>query len=158
MTNRQTKLAYCAGILDGEGSIGVQIAKPNKTRKTNSYRVRVRVAMCDIGAITLLQELFGGSIKTRQPKNLRHRMSYDWIVRSLRAKDALTEMLPYLIIKRERAQIAIELIDRVSSNRVTITRKKIRQTSDQEVGIRHDLYTRIFKLNERVKYNTVVPK
>lgn len=153
---RSHKLAYIAGIFDGEGSIGVSIARPKGARKTNSYRVRMRVSMCDDRAIILLQELFGGKIKTHQPSNPKHKLQYDWMLRSWDARQALKELLPFLVIKKERAEVAIMLIERVSASNVKFSQKKIARTSKGELSIRHSLYEKIFKLNDRTKKNILV--
>ena len=40
-------LAYTAGLIDGEGHIGCSVAQPGGARRTPSFRIRAKIAMCD---------------------------------------------------------------------------------------------------------------
>jgi len=102
---RATDLAYLAGIMDGEGSINTQhVAKHKYT-----FIVRIQVSMCDIGAIALLSQLFGGKIITRAKRSKGGRQVFQWALNSKNAANVLELLLPYLIVKRERALNAIAL-------------------------------------------------
>jgi hypothetical protein len=150
METTNEKLAYCGGIMDGEGSIGVQVAKVGGFRRTPSFRIRLRVAMCDKEAVFLYKELFGGKVRYVKKKNIKHRSVYEWNLRSFNAVSALKELLPYLLVKKERAILAIELGERVSSNKMTTKGIfGLVRTPNEEVEIRRSLYLKIKKLNER---------
>mgnify|MGYP001580769596 CR=1 FL=1 len=143
--DRQLKLSYAAGIIDGEGSIDCCVSPVRGTRKNPSHRIRVKVSMCDMDSIVVLQELFGGKAPIRLRSHLlrNQRPIFEWCIRSFRAVSALNEMLPYLRLKRRKALVAIELGKRVSSN------SHGRVISFGELDERTKLYQRLRNMNGR---------
>jgi hypothetical protein len=100
-----TDLAYAAGIIDGEGCLGIY---PRKNR--NCYATVIKVEMCETACLDFLQELFGGYRNAaRRPGFPTHRICHQWACQSKLAADCATLVLPYLRIKREQAQNIIEL-------------------------------------------------
>ena len=94
----QTTLAYLAGIIDGEGSIGVYKAN-------NSHKVVVTVKMCDPEAVGEIHEYFGGSASGYQGTNA-------YVFRVYLAADSAYQFLKvirkFLRVKAEQADWAIE--------------------------------------------------
>jgi hypothetical protein len=76
-------LAYIAGIIDGEGSIGINKIKNYNGTNTTYYRLLVQVCMVE-GCIP------------------------QWLCDAFGAVSFLKVILPYLKIKKEQAEIAIE--------------------------------------------------
>ncbi len=102
------ELAYTAGIIDGEGSIAIyNMSMPPHTGK-RTHALRVRVGMCDMGIPHWLQLRFGGSVSKSKPKNPRHLMVYTWTLSTKAAGGFLQSILPYLKLKQEQAELAIE--------------------------------------------------
>ena len=96
---RDTDWAYLAGIIDGEGTMGVYRRQP-----------RVVVAMCTEQPVLWIHETFGGRLKlARRVRNPDARegleIRYTWGVYS-RAYvwEILDGCLPYLILKRKKAE------------------------------------------------------
>jgi hypothetical protein len=121
MTFSPTDLAYCAGIIDGEGSIGIYRRLERRT-----YRITVAVAMCETEAVTLLCELFGGSIAVgcRTDRD-KHRPQYAWHAAASMGALCLREILPYLRIKKAQAVNALRLqeLNTEIRNSTTLQRK-----------------------------------
>ena len=53
-------LAYAAGIVDGEGYIGIRKGKPTASRINFSYDLMVAIAMTDKEIIEWFHDNFGG--------------------------------------------------------------------------------------------------
>lgn len=98
----QNKIAYLAGLLDGDGTIQV----------TPAGHLRIRIGMTDRRTITWLYETFGGTIQTsRTPKG---RPFYYWVIgQGYGAVYLLLLTIPFLITKRKRAVIALEYMIRL---------------------------------------------
>ena len=104
---RDTDLAYYAGLFDGEGAITLhptQISTPNQ-RKT--YFLSLHVTFTDEEPILELQTAFGGNLFTYEGSK-NNKTAYRWVVTRNKAQDFLAAILPYLRIKRHRAELALE--------------------------------------------------
>lgn len=101
------QLAYCAGLIDGEGSIGVY---PNNC--TRRYAATVRLAMNGLDGVERVYRVFGvGNIRSyvRRPPRGRY---FCWSIgRQSDVAAVLTALYPYLIVKRREAQLALRFID-----------------------------------------------
>lgn len=105
MTHNEA-LAYIAGIIDGEGCIS-----SCRNNAGGTYRIRVMVVMCDSEAIEFGQLFFGGKIWARSSIDNR-RQAYIWTV-SKREDQLffLNSIYPYLRVKRDQAEIALEWLN-----------------------------------------------
>jgi hypothetical protein len=92
---KQTDWAYLAGIIDGEGSIGIYKGQP-----------RIVVAMRSKQPCLWIYLTFGGCWKRRLVKELgEHRVRYTWGVYSKdKVRKILEGCLPYLKTKRSKAK------------------------------------------------------
>lgn len=150
MENRLFLLSYCAGIIDGEGSVDVSVSYPKGARKTPSFRIRLKVSMCSKLCIEVLQGLFGGEAPIRTRKNPNHRPVFEWSIRSQNACNALKELEPFLVLKKPQAILAIKLAGLVSQ--YPTTSKGIfgfRKNTPEQVLERTLLYDEIRNLNRR---------
>lgn len=99
--DRSQWLAWAAGIIDGEGCIFFN-------KQKNSFTLRVEVVQLDPRMPRKLEELFGGNVKFKAKRPQPHwRPIYVWYVCAQRAANVLMEILPWLIVKREQAELAI---------------------------------------------------
>ena len=99
------KLAYLAGFFDGEGCIYI----PRARKKGNMFfNLEISFTGSDIAPLLFAQEAFQGQISTsthdRPDRKDVHRLR----IRSNQARVALEEMLPLLIVKKQRAVLGIE--------------------------------------------------
>jgi hypothetical protein len=104
-------LAYLAGVIDSDGYISTQ-------RTHHSERI---YTACKVGIAGTRRQphdlaalLFGGNVSRYEPKNPRHRAQYQWSRCGLSAYDVILAIRPYLRIKREHADLALELQDVVA--------------------------------------------
>lgn len=93
---------YAAGLIDGEGYIGIQ-------ETGGSFQVRLKVAMSDKGrpAVDHMSRLYGGNIYETTRKDPRQRDTCTWTLTGEKAATVIREIKPWLIVKREPAEIAL---------------------------------------------------
>lgn len=105
--------AYLAGIIDGEGYIGITRSKTSVSAKGCkrgvSYRLLVCVKMVNPSALYFAQDVTGlGRVKNGTPRqNPKHRNVFTWEVWSRQAASMLKQLKPYLLVKAEQADCAI---------------------------------------------------
>jgi hypothetical protein len=98
--------AYLAGLFDGEGCVVItNTALPNRA---DSYCLRVFLTMVDREGPGLFHARFGGNFYEKQPANPRHRRQYTWQTSGKIAGAALEAMRPYLRVKRDQVELALE--------------------------------------------------
>ena len=106
--------SYIAGIIDGEGHIEIGLGKVGVSKQTR-WSVSVVVANTHFGLLEWMQRRLPGSyINTRQRRNPKPQWRPIWSLRIHRrgsVRALLTQILPYLVVKRERAMEAIAAID-----------------------------------------------
>ncbi len=97
MTMGKTKLAYTAGVVDGEGCIyiGKTNAKdPQSDRKY--YHMEVTVGNTNEWLIQWLKFNFGGKTYVKHPTLKNSKVSFTWVLSSNKAAEFLKLILPYL--------------------------------------------------------------
>lgn len=135
-------LSYIAGIIDGEGCISICSTNPSKETQTPSHWCLINVTNTDYRLISYLQSYFkAGSISTRKSKGNR-KEAYSWVVNGSNAMRVAEELLPYLLLKKEQAELLIELQKHKNL-------KKYRKTPADVLNYRRDLESRIRLLNYR---------
>jgi hypothetical protein len=92
------ELGWIAGIIDGEGSLGVTTSGP--------VRFRLRVVMTDKPAIDRLQQLLSGTIRV-EPQRPPRRISWCWYCRQRDLRTVLMAIRPYLVVKRFEADAVL---------------------------------------------------
>ena len=114
-----TERAYVAGIIDGEG--WVEFSYRNRLRKdrkgTPPYRtliVRMEVPQVDGRLIDYLMETTaeGNRDIKRYPKHPTYKDQHRWRLSHHAVYRVLKQIYPYLIVKREKAQLVIKHYDK----------------------------------------------
>lgn len=113
----QLRLAYFAGLFDGEGWICITRTRPDKGRKLPSYSLNVGVANTHRGVMDEFRSAFGGRIDTRIDKD-GYAPCHHWSASMKTIELFLQAMLPHLLIKREQALIALEFRKSITSIRM----------------------------------------
>jgi hypothetical protein len=106
------KIAYLAGLVDGEGYIGIKKTKPykNLTGCVNpSYHERIQIRMVAEPAIKLFTEVFGGWYYKEKPHCNNGRPLYCYQSSDKKASEILSILLPYLLVKKESAITVLHL-------------------------------------------------
>lgn len=138
---KRTERAYWAGIVDGEGYIGIYpIMGRWKDKIYKHYRAVIKVASTDQQIITDIQKAFGGHITFRKGTD-NHKDSWQWaIAHKKNVRQMLNLIYPYLRIKKKQADIMFKYID--------IKWQEIRPSFSQ---YRQDKYNLMVKLYEELK-------
>lgn len=104
-------IVWVAGFFDGEGSVFVEIAKSKNTRRGVRNLLTVSVTQTSLPCLNLIKQHFGGSILAIT-KDRRHSMNnsvcYMWRVRSKDAIAFLEIIAPYVVVKKEQVELALQ--------------------------------------------------
>lgn len=105
----ETEAAYLAGLIDGEGYIGIKKHKAYRSqgRRSPGYHARIQVRMVDEPAIAFLAETLGGRYYREKPHSKRGRPLYCYQASDAKAEHVLRTLLPFLRVKRLNAETAL---------------------------------------------------
>lgn len=96
------KLAYAAALIDGEGCINISL-------HNQGFVVQIKVAMKDPGAITFMNENFGGNVTKYMQKNWGE--MFQWSTSGKKCKELLLGIAPFLQVKKQQAEVALCFIE-----------------------------------------------
>lgn len=137
---KDTDWAYLAGFLDADGSIAI-----DKTRRSKGgswcWAVKIHITNSHRDTLEWLVTVLDGSIylvNKQAPKH--HRTMWRWVVFGRAAGPLLFNMLPYLRVKKKRAEIALRFIE-------TITNKG--RLSEEDKQLRLYLSAQLTQMNRR---------
>ncbi len=136
-------IIWSAGFLDGEGTISLK----RIIRKGRIYHqpyMSCGQTIKGIKAIEKLQELFSGSISSWHQKG-NNLDTVEWRVVSREALNCAKRILPYLILKREQAELIIEFY------KLVLKREKQYRLTDMDYQKRDELFVQFRKLNVKGK-------
>jgi hypothetical protein len=132
--------AYLAGLFDGEGCITIYERRITTKRKMSPYSLRLNLSSTHSGVIQWLHQRFGGWVYAYDNRQYKQTaIGFRWHSAARHAAYLLEAMLPYLIIKKPEAEIAIAFQQRVEAykaNRPFLRRSYGTQLSDEEDAIR----------------------
>lgn len=92
---------YWAGFFDGDGTVTT----------ADHHKPRVSVTNTDLAILEALRRQWGGYICPRKTYNPRAKPAWFWCLDSRKAVPFLLAILPYVRIKRERVQLALDYIN-----------------------------------------------
>lgn len=99
----EVQAAYLAGLVDGEGSIMLN------PRAGGSITSRVVISNTHRGVLDWVAETTGiGNVQAHRPQDARHRAGWMWVTNGDGALSLLEQIRPYMIIKTEQADLAVE--------------------------------------------------
>ena len=98
-------LAYIAGIVDGEGYVGIKKSKAYKCqeRATPGYHARIQVRMVDESAIQFLSSVLGGWYYPEKPHSTKGKPLFCYQASDEKAAQILRHLLPFLRVKKAQA-------------------------------------------------------
>ena len=165
MTDK-VKWSYFAGLFDGEGTVSITKQwhrQRNKDWQDKAalfywqYGLKLSLSNTDVQPLKWLVQNFGGTYSLQAEATEKHKARYNWTPQGAgHIKKVLLGLLPYLIIKKERAKIALLYVDTEKGNQEkreklfqimrTLNRKGITPTtntlnsSENELKIESDLH------------------
>lgn len=130
-----TECAYCAGIIDGEGTISISVHEQLGRRRNNivfpNQKLKqvskvIRVCNTDIRLLEWLANITGYGKVTKLYQNPSTKYDrfrkgnikplYSWAIWGFNIKSFLMEISPYLVIKKRHSELMLESI-KLSWNR-----------------------------------------
>lgn len=139
MKQEELDYAYAAGLIDGEGCIGIYHNSHN-----GNYQLRIAVEMTDKSGLDVLESLFGGKWYFRAAKAPR-KARYIWMTFNNNASKVLETLMPYLRVKKKQAEVALK------GDWISYSKKKM-PLHQQEIRIQ--LHFDMKELNKRGYYIT----
>ncbi len=123
----ETDKAYLAGLVDGEGSIIIR--KNLGNGNIRGLSLIVQVALSNLEVLEWAKTLYGGTINVYKDKrDVDWKDIAHWHISSRQAMALLLDIKPYMHVKADEAQIAIEFQGSKSSRRT-------RGLTDEEVAL-----------------------
>lgn len=141
------QLAYMAGFVDADGSIGICSDSANA-----QCNLRLSVTNRDYRVVKIFANAFGTG-KMRRREHVKHKNwqpIYEWTISANRALYAIKLMRPYLRIKSKQADLGIklqQLKSSYSSNEKARNPKLMAQLQSQYLRLK----TKCHALNKRGK-------
>lgn len=100
-----TDVAYGAGLLDGEGYIGIQ---PYSAKGYGNYSPRVAIANTSLEIMEWLVQNFGGGYSIWDDRKHQRKRTYKWSIGSnISIKEFLEALQPFVKVKREQLEIML---------------------------------------------------
>jgi LAGLIDADG endonuclease len=124
---KQSKFSYLAGFMDGEGSFSivktfsVQRKRDGSKQKYVTYKCMVSVTNTNKEVMDWIAKTFGGKVLTgsNENRNPRYKTRYSWFRTSHEDIERFTlGILPYLIVKRKQALVALEFCKTYQADRI----------------------------------------
>lgn len=114
-----TTLAWLGALIDGEGSI--MLINRSRSRGQGFYwRPQVGIYNTDTRLMEALKDRVGtGSVyaHTRTPKENQKKTSYRWNLNATQIRALLPSVLPWLILKKEQAELLLEACSLIEANK-----------------------------------------
>jgi len=104
--NAETEVAYLAGFFDGEGCVTVHRRQDKAGHRLRTFATLIQATQKGryFAVLERFQSRWGGSFKYDRRADV-----VQWQCTTAAAGRALREMLPYLMVKREKAEIVLAM-------------------------------------------------
>ena len=140
---KEVDLAWAAGFFDGEGCVHLT-RRQRKKSKNIEYELRLSIAQAVKLPLEKWEILFGGQITIINPKNEINKF-FIWQVSSLDTLKILKLLEPYLILKKEQANVALEF------EKLYIGKGNRNKLTEENINKRQALYLRLKELKHKGK-------
>ena len=140
--SKSHRLAWAAGFMDGDGFITIQNRNTKHKDKvyTGTY-LRVGACQACLPPLEELQSLFGGSIRPKNsgknPDGYNRKPQWVWSLSTQEAGQALAQMIPFLVNKKEVALLAQEFQTTMSDNKKTLSPDIVEKRLEIQASIAH---------------------
>lgn len=140
-------LAYLAGILDGEGYVGIKKStygmRVTKDCRNPIYGERIQVRMKDEEPIKLFKEVFGGSYYKEKCSGM-----YCYQASNLIAIKIINALLPFIRVKNKECELLLKLRESKNDSRSLCRGSPAKRTMAKDiVEFRENLYLEVKKLH-----------
>jgi len=138
----ETEKAYIAGMLDADGCVGIQRKKSLSNAYDYDYGIRVIITNSDYPLICWLKKVVGAgcSYESKQSYKANWNLVHRWQITNDKCRSFLSEILPYMIVKKDRASICLKMPHQGHLG-------KTRSSNDYK--IQQDIFKKLKQLNVR---------
>jgi hypothetical protein len=146
------QLAYLAGIVDGEGCFVIGCYAFNKKTGVPHFHTTIQVTSTDRILIEWLVDNFGGKVAAYTPKQTAknsRRTPYKWVIHADRLKHLCELMLPYLVIKKDQAELMIEMRDTFEKTRMRKGQQGTQPIEKEVLDLRYSLFHKLKAMHLR---------
>jgi len=154
MANTDTDLAWAAGIIDGEGCLSMnrQRASTRKDLRTDTFRPLLKVTMGHRETIERLFEMFQvGSVQNHVARSKKVNASWTWLCQCAQVWPPLEQVFPYLLTKREEAELLLRFREEVPSGLVGGSEGNP-VVADEVVDLKARFYWQLMMLKSRWRF------
>lgn len=150
--DRGLDLAWAAGFFDGEGHVGIHRSRVRRNDGQATYSLQLSLAQIDRRLAARFQSVMGGQLRRYAITQSGNRAPFKtvWYAWGQEASRVLVAMLPYLVGKREQAEIAIAFQRTKKSNE----RPSRIPTSDEQIAWQRSQSDALKMLREQIKANS----
>ena len=134
----QSKFAYMAGLIDGEGSFSItkSFSSPNRDRRRYlTYKLSVSMSNTNEAVMAWVSRVFGGHYLTGSNLNRKphYKTRFSWTLANFPDIEKFTlGVLPYLIVKRDQALLTLEFCRTVRTAKIgTALAPEVQQKRDE---------------------------
>ena len=144
------ELAWAAGIIDGEGYIGIS-KRSRHSSILKAFDARLSVSMTDFKTTKRLRDMFDCGSFYVQNRDEKHNQkpSLTWAVAAKGTKKILSMIYPYLYTKKQQAKYALEFMGRVGDLKYLRGPHKSKDVPQGELQQREFFYNLSRTLNKR---------
>jgi len=160
----QNTLGYLAGVIDGEGYIGLEKTQRTKALKDQRwwsprYQPNVCVINTNKDLIDFLQKEWSGSVTLRRGNQIKFhwKTCWRWRLNQGRIVEFLTLIRPFLIVKPKQADLLLRFY---RERKLKLHHRE--HISEEELAFRESIYREIKRLNhydpQRLNEEALIPK
>ena len=139
----ETQKAYIAGMMDADGCVGISKNKSRSNLYEFDFTKRAMITNCDYNLITWLHDVVGAGTAYQYKKSGSDnwRIVHRYQITGKKCRAFLKQILPYMIIKKDRAQLVMSLPVRGNNGQSGRTLK--------DYGLQDILFNEVKALNQR---------
>ena len=147
----EKQLAYIAGVLDGEGTILVG-KYPRKGNRNLAYRGFLAIGNTHVPLLQFIKGVIGGKIimQKKSSGDYAGSICYSLSLTTNEIRKWLPELLPFLIVKKEQAEVLLAFLEKQANNASA-------PVSDELLEFYESCYQKL-KALKKVRYEYREPK
>lgn len=123
---------YLAGLVEGDGCICID----------NLLRLKLKITSTRKKMVNHLMSLYGGCIGTGKYKS-SGKMFYMWTSKLSSMNEILNRIMPYLVIKKDQAELGLQFRETIGSTGIRLTPEKRRIRTQK----RKEMYEQMKRLH-----------
>lgn len=104
--------AYLAGLVDGEGTIGLR-HKFTKGSKPHQFHPALKIANTNLGLLRTVVEMSGNGIIFVRRRPIGQKFCYDYSLCANQIRHVLPQIVPYLVAKKRQADLVLEFLSMI---------------------------------------------